>query len=283
MKESRQLLKREAKERFKGLYWPCVLVQVVMFLLMRVLFGLTEQITNAQVFMPVSVANAFYSLVIFLLTAMFVGALSLETAFFYLRVFRGEKMTMRDFFEGLITSVGRKIGAYLWQALFFFLWGMVVMIPGLLVMGLIAAMNMEHGLNHGALTAMFYVLIGGMGVMMLVKYLSYSMMDYFIRDCPDVSVRKAMRLSITLMKENRGKLFVLGLSLSGWMLLTTVLLFLPNIFGQGWSLPSTVVYGAVNALYVGPYLAITMAGFYHNLKKEGLKKRVIRERELEGA
>jgi len=87
-------------------------------------------------------------------------------------------------------------------------------------------------------------------VLMVVKALSYSMMLFVIRDCPEVSVRKSMRVSIALMKGHKGKLFVLELSFLGWMLL------------------SAATFGVLHMLYVGPYMAIALAGFYHNRKGE---------------
>ena len=278
MNESRQLLKREAKERFKAQYGPCVWVQVVMFAITLVISWLPGQLADPEVMTRAILTNTgintgqyFAYMVVTLLTGALLGAISIEVGYFYLRVFRGEKMTVRDFFAGLIVDVGKKAGAYLWMMLFLVLWGMAPVIPMVIIL-----LSSPFG-SQGIILLLLLALV----VLMIIKGLSYGLMTYFIRDCPGVSVGKALRLSITLMKGNKGQLFVLGLSFLGWMLLMSAVLILPNILGIRGVIPS-IAYGVLNALYVGPYIAITLAGFYHNLKQKGLKINVISKADLRG-
>jgi len=278
MKEPRQLLKREAKERFRARYWPCVWVQAVLLLTSLAISWLTGQLVDLEAITRAVItdfeANAGQYLMYFLLTlltgALF-GAISIEASYFYLRMFRGEKVGLRDFFEGSVMDVGRKVGAYLWQALFLFLWGMAAATPLIIIVLLIPT------------SAAVWLTTCGVVVVVAVKGLAYSMMAYIIRDCPEVTVRESLRQSIALMKGNKGKLFVLGLSFLGWMLLTSAAAYLPHVLGRGWWLPLTIACSIASVLYVGPYIAITMAGFYHAIRRGGLKNRVIGEAELEGA
>jgi uncharacterized membrane protein len=115
--------------------------------------------------------------------------------------------------------------------------------------------------SSGVLSFFLWFSTSAVSVLMIVKALSYSMIPYIIRDSPQVSVRQSMRLSIALMKGNKGGLFLLELSFFGWMLLSVVTL------------------GVLHIVFVGSYMAAATAGFYHYLKRDALANGVTTEAE----
>ncbi len=67
---------------------------------------------------------------------------------------------------------------------------------------------------------------------------------YMLADDPNISGMKAIRRSWENMKGHKGELFVLHLSFIGWILLTIL------------------TCGILAVFYVGPYMALSEAGFY---------------------
>jgi len=265
----RALLKEEAKKQFRAQYLPCVGVSAVSALITLGLTWITGQTTDTQAILDTVLVDPqgalgqsmLYTLLMLFIT-VFTGTISVESAYFFLCVFRGEQRSIRDFLTGLVTDVGKKVGVQLRTLLFVFLWCMAAMVP-FIVTVVVLSSAMDAGNALSALDALLWVFACAVGVLAIIKTLSYSMMPYLIRDCPQVTVRKSMRLSIALTKGNKGKLFVLILSFVGWMLL------------------AAVTFGVIGILYAGPYVATTMAGFYHYLKRDGLASGVINEGDLE--
>jgi uncharacterized membrane protein len=81
----------------------------------------------------------------------------------------------------------------------------------------------------------------------IVKAYSYSMVPYLLAD-PNVDIEDAITRSRQLMDGKKMDLFVLQLSFIGWFILGLITL---NI---------------LNVLYTIPYLQLSTAGFYQQLK-----------------
>ncbi|MDR0785503.1 MAG: DUF975 family protein [Treponema sp.] len=81
----------------------------------------------------------------------------------------------------------------------------------------------------------------------IIKSLSYSMAFFILYDNPEMEPRQALKESCRMMKGYRGKLFCLELSFIGWLLLGILTL------GIGW-------------LWLYPYMYMSIANFYENLK-----------------
>jgi uncharacterized membrane protein len=75
----------------------------------------------------------------------------------------------------------------------------------------------------------------------------YSMAYYILADNPEISALDAIRRSKEMMVGNKWRLFVLQLTFIGWFLLCIVTL-------------------GIGALWLGPYMTVTMAHFYDELK-----------------
>lgn len=84
----------------------------------------------------------------------------------------------------------------------------------------------------------------------IVKSFSYAMMFYILNDHPEYSATQAITEICKMMHGHKGELFVLYLSFLGWDLLSLLTL------------------GILEIVYVAPYKAAAVAGFYDAIKGE---------------
>lgn len=91
----------------------------------------------------------------------------------------------------------------------------------------------------------------------IIKSFSYALTPYILREMPDLSVDQAIKLSSRMMDGHKMELFVLNLSFIGWALL------------------GTLTFGILTVVYVSPYMSITVAGFYDEVKKEAIASGII--------
>ena len=82
----------------------------------------------------------------------------------------------------------------------------------------------------------------------IIKDLAYSMVPYIISENPNLTSGQALKISIKMTDGYKGDLFVLGLSFIGWNML------------------SALTGGILGVLYVNPYIGLTYAGMYDQLK-----------------
>jgi uncharacterized membrane protein len=132
---------------------------------------------------------------------------------------------MGDLFQGF-QNFGRSVGGMLWMYLFIILWSMLFWIPG------------------------------------IIKALSYFMTPYILAECPSVKAKQALLLSMRMTKGHKGKIFIMGLSFIGWMIL------------------SSMTAGILYIVYVGPYMNTSFAGMYDELKKNALANGTVKAEEL---
>ena len=139
----------------------------------------------------------------------------------FAKIYRKEQTSAGEIFQGFSVNYLRKVGGMLWMGLFVWLWTLLLIIPG------------------------------------IIKAFAYSMVPYILADCPNVTAREAMKLSMRMTKGYKGQLFVMGLSFIGWLLLGTLTLHILTI------------------VFVGPYMYTTMAGYYNELKKRAIESGTI--------
>lgn len=84
----------------------------------------------------------------------------------------------------------------------------------------------------------------------IIKTFSYSMTFYILNDHPEYTATQAITESRKMMKGHKWELFVLYLSFLGWDLL------------------SGLTFGILEIVYVAPYKATAIAGFYDAIKGE---------------
>lgn len=99
-----------------------------------------------------------------------------------LNVFRGDEVNIGGLFDGF-SDFGRIVGTKLLQAIYTFLWTLLLVVPG------------------------------------IVKSYSYAMTDYILKDYPELSNNAAIEKSMAMMDGYKMKLFLLDLSFIGWAIL----------------------------------------------------------------
>lgn len=88
----------------------------------------------------------------------------------------------------------------------------------------------------------------------IIKSYAYSMVPYIIYENPNLTPNQAIALSQKLTRGYKWKLFVLDMSFIGWNLL------------------SAFTFGILGLLYVNPYMGLTYAGAYEQLKWAALQE-----------
>ena len=83
----------------------------------------------------------------------------------------------------------------------------------------------------------------------IIKAISYSMSYYILAENPEMTAREALNESKAIMHGHKMEYFVLGLSFIPWILLVAI------TFG-------------IAAIWVAPYMQLTITNFYHNIKRE---------------
>ena len=143
----------------------------------------------------------------------------------YLKMSRSpEPVSFGDFLEGFNNWARATLGI-LWQILWIFLWTLLFVIPG------------------------------------IIKAIAYSQTFYILTEFKDVSVSKAMRISIEITKGRKWDLFVMYLSFLGWDIL------------------SFITFGILE-LWLAPYKNMTYINAYHALMKEALESGRIKPEDL---
>lgn len=95
----------------------------------------------------------------------------------------------------------------------------------------------------------------------IVKAISYSQMFFLLAENPKLSVLKAMRISKVLTNGHKSDLFVMFLSFLGWLFLTCI------TFG-------------IAAFWIKPYIKLSFANAYQDLKQMAFNTKILTPEEL---
>ncbi|MCR5495614.1 MAG: DUF975 family protein [Treponema sp.] len=145
----------------------------------------------------------------------------------YLKMSRSPNpVSGKDFIEGFALWA-RAILSCLWETLWTFLWMLLFIIPG------------------------------------FVKHYAYSMTKYLVIEFEELSVTKALRVSIAITRGHKAELFIMDLSFLGWLILATLSC-------------------GVGLLWLIPYREMSMINAYHSLLKEAVTSGIITKDDLEG-
>jgi uncharacterized membrane protein len=147
------------------------------------------------------------------IVALFItGSLMVGQFMFSLKFKRGEKPGVALLFEGF-KYYGATLGLYLWYLLWVCLWSCLLIIPG------------------------------------FIKSISYMMCFYVMADNPRVGIKNALNISKKMTKGYKGKIFMLLLSFTGWLLLSILTL-------------------GIGLLWLIPYVLVSLSNLYDELKNE---------------
>lgn len=218
-----------------------------------------------------AMVGLFLGVVIFLYQTV----MSFGLTNYALRLYRGEACGQSSLFEGF-SLAGRVIGAQLLVMLFIVLWGMLLVIP-LVIVIMVGAMIFSNGFGVFLAVAAYFAYTAGL----IAISLRYSLTSLALADDPELGTLGAIQRSKDLMRGYKGQYFVLSLSFLGWGILCGLLSAL---------LTGVVTWGAVNGvgtilsglpsvlsstlislaglpvyLWLEPYMQLSFAGFYDAL------------------
>lgn len=146
---------------------------------------------------------------------VFIALLTLPIAYGFaivmFNVFKGGEVDFGILFEGF-SDYGRILGTKLLQAIYTFLWALLLLIPG------------------------------------VIKHYSYAMTDYILKEKPELRNNAAIEKSMAMMEGNKMKLFLLDLSFIGWAILSLFTLGIGYFFLQPYiSVSHAAFYGDLKA------------------------------------
>ena len=222
----RKKYKNFAKKQLSGRWGVPVLITLVVTLISLVFSipdvlqlsrsGYFAAILNNDYIAANEAANSSTSLITTGVSMIVSAILEVATIGVYLKMSRSpEPVSFSDFIEGFNNWARATLGI-LWQLLWTFLWTLLFIIPG------------------------------------IIKSIAYSQMFYIIAEYKEVSVTKAMKISIEITKGHKWDLFVLYLSFLGWAILSVFTLGFLNF-------------------WLTPYMNMTYVNSYHALMKEALE------------
>lgn len=166
-------LKNKAKEQIKGnigkIFVMCIIIFAINFLC---------------AFIPV-----FGDIASFIITPVF----TLSFSIIYLKITRGEMISVGDLFEGF-SNTGRALWLNILISVFTFLWSLLLLVPG------------------------------------IIKSYAYSMSYYVLADNPELTARQALAKSKEITQGHKMELFVLNLSFFWWSLLTILTFGIAGIY-----------------------------------------------------
>lgn len=170
---------------------------------------------------------SFYSQLRTLLSMLIEYVILFAQLHVYIKISRSPApVYFQDFINGF-NLWARGILAGLWESLWTFLWSLLFIIPG------------------------------------IVKHYAYSQTKFLVTEYQDLSITKAMKISITIAHGHKAELFIMDLSFFGWFLLCA----LSCGIGIFW--------------YV-PYKTMAMTNAYHSLLKDAISLGVITSEDLVG-
>ena len=133
----------------------------------------------------------------------------------YNKLEAGVKPEFSTFIDGFSNYIKGILGI-LWFFIWYFLWTLLFIIPG------------------------------------IIKAIAYSQMFYILAENPNISVSKAMRMSIEMTKGHKADIFMTYLSFIGWFLLSCLTC-------------------GILFIWTVPYIQLTFVNVYQYLKSEALR------------
>ena len=233
----RKKYKSFAKKQLGGRWGIPILITLVIFIISAIFSipdilklsrsGYIAAILNNDVLGAASALDAASStsFITSIVTMVVSAILEVAAISVYIKMSRSpEPVSFSDFIDGFNNWARATLGV-LWQFIWIFLWTLLFIIPG------------------------------------IIKSIAYSQMFYIIAEYKDVSITRALRISIEITKGHKWDLFVMYLSFLGWAILSVFTLGILN-------------------LWLIPYMNMTYVNAYHALMKEALETGRIKPEDL---
>ncbi|MCL2404745.1 MAG: DUF975 family protein [Defluviitaleaceae bacterium] len=152
--------------------------------------------------------------------------LTVNSAGIFTKIYNRERASAEELFSNFPVNYLRKVGGMLWMGLFVALWSLLLFIPG------------------------------------VIKAYSYSMAPFILANCPNVTARDALKLSMRMTNGHKMDLFIMHLSFIGWGLL------------------SLLTCGILSIVFTGPYMQATSAGYFVELRDKAIATGTIHHSEF---
>lgn len=292
--------KTNAKAQLKGRFKIPLLASLTIALINLVL-SITSTLLQDTEF----VATAF-SVFQIIATAI----LNYSFVFLCLKVAKtNTELSYSDFSDGF-SLIKPAICGSLWNSLFLGLWSLVFIFPAIIIACIVIGLTVAKTLtntaflpagesfseiynwvitlftNYFAFMVLIILLLIASFIFIMIKALQYSQMPVIIAENKKISVRKAMRLSIELTKDNKGNLFLLGFSFIGWFLLASVPVVIIAIimeFFNSDELSSlfTMITANISIATIMPYIETSYINAYLNLKESAINLGKLKQEDFE--
>ncbi len=202
--------------------------------------------------------NSLIALLLSIISTLIQFVLIMGSLNVFLKMSRSpEPVTFSDFLEGL-SNWRKGITTGLWKILWLFLWGLlsIPIVVGftLITASFISSLTKFYML---LLTVIFFISF----IPMFIKAVAYSQMFFLVAEYPDLTARKAMKISILITNGYK------------WEITKTFFSFM------GWFILSILTFGFLD-LYVTPYYKMTMTNVFHALMKNALEKDMLKLEDL---
>lgn len=202
--------------------------------------------------------NSLIALLLSIISTLIQFVLIMGTLNVFLKMSRSpEPVTFSDFLEGL-SNWRKGITTGLWKILWLLLWGLlsIPIVVGftLITASFISSLTKFYML---LLTVIFFISF----IPMFIKAVAYSQMFFLVAEYPDMTARKAMKISILITNGYK------------WEITKTFFSFM------GWFILSILTFGFLD-LYVTPYYKMTMTNVFHALMKNALEKDMLKLEDL---
>ena len=215
---TRKELKGQAKEALKRNYWKAVLVTVLFGLLVggtgsSAVAGISASVGSGSestgslwsyvlAFLHENMPGLLTALIIIAVvlvllslavSILLINPINVGFAYFRMNALRGAG-NVGDLGRGFDAAYKRNVGTVFCQALYTFLWTLLLIVPG------------------------------------FIKAYEYCMIPYLLADHPEMTRQEAFAASKAMMKGNKWKAFVLDLSFIPWDLLSALTLGIVSVF-----------------------------------------------------
>lgn len=237
-------LKDNAKERLTGRFGLLIGTQ----LLVMCITVFTTFLFSSFMAFPIMLDNAFlttlFTHAISLITGTFIGVLQLGIALMYLKIASGNPhVSLSDLFYGFQNQFHTALGIS-------FIMSLIAVIPSIIAE---LALNAITATNPDIYPLLSPVTDLGLGILSTLISLFVFPCYYLMLDFPGKSTGEILRMSLTVMKGQKGKLLYIILSFLPLTLLATI--------------------SVIGSLWVEPYLLMTQALFFFEImKKENVVK-----------
>jgi uncharacterized membrane protein len=247
--KTRQEIKAIAKDAAAGQRTTAIMIVFILGALSFLLLRLSDGITNTG-----SAGFGIYNLIYWAgMCILYVTTVNICGEF--IKIYKRQNASVEAVFRGFEVNFLRKLGGMYWVTLWIFLWMLPVIIYGFVI--LYALLNEMLRISFwNYLWALLFVIPG------IVKMFAYHFTANILADCPNVTARKALRVSLVITHGYKMDIFIFVLSWIGWMML------------------SAMTFGILWIAYVGPYYHAADAGLYLELRDKALRDGRVKPEDL---